>query len=251
MFNIKIADLVITIDNKYSEVRDRCADYITAEENNTDITLSVTEDRMQYSIEYKRQFDGEEITMPEAEYDAIHYGLYARLHQFDAFWLHSVLIEKGGKGYAFAANPGGGKSTHAGLWLKNYDDAVIVNGDNTIIRRSIDDGVFYGYGTPFCGKEGHQENRRVPVDAICFIEKSPANYVEQMKPLDAAMRLLKENWCVSRKDAMTLMKLYIDMSEQVKFRCVHCNMDPDAARVAYESISEQQVRQTGRKSRHE
>ena len=242
MFNIKIADLVITVDNKYPEVLDRCADYTTTEENDTGITLSVTEDRMRYSIEYKRDFDGEEISWPEAEYDAIHYELYGRLHQFDAFWLHSVLIEKDGKGYAFTAKPGGGKSTHADLWRKAYPDAVIVNGDNTIIRRCEEDGVFYGYGTPFCGKEGLQQNRRIPVYAVCFIEKSSANYVEQMKPLDASMRMLRENWCIPREHAMKVMKLYIDMSEQVKFYCIHCNMDPDAATTAYESISEQRVK---------
>ena len=95
------------------------------------------------------------------------------------------------------------------------------------------------YGTPFCGKEGWQENRRVPVEAICFIEKSPANRVEPMKPLDAAMRMLKENWCVPRSCAAAVMKLYIDMSDRVRFYRVYCNMDPDAAKTVYESISEQ------------
>jgi len=240
MFNIKIADLIVSIDNKYPFVMDRCADYITEEENNTGITLSVTEDRMQYSIDYKRQFDGEVISLPEAEFDAIHYKLYGKLHQFDAFWLHSVLIDKDGQGYAFTAKPGGGKSTHAILWLKTYNDATIINGDNTIIRRCKKDGVFYGYGTPFCGKEGYNANQRVPIRAVCFIEKSPANYVDKIKPLDAAMRMLKDNRCIRKSFAMDVMKLYFDMSEQVMFYLVHCNKEPDAAKTVYESISGRQ-----------
>ena len=241
MFNIRIAEMVVTIDNKYPLVKKKCTDYITEQENNTGFVLSVTDERMQYSIDYKRQFDGEEITLPEAEYDAIHYELYGELHKFDAFWLHSVLIEKGGEGYAFTAEPGGGKSTHAGFWLNTYKDASIVNGDNTIIRRCKENGIFYGYGTPFCGKEGEQENRRVPVRAICFIEKSPVNYVENMKPLDAARRMLRDNWCIRDKsNIMPLMKLYIDLAEQTKFYRVHCNMNPDSAKVAYEFISRKQ-----------
>ncbi len=237
MFNINIADLIVSIDNKYPYVIDKCTDYITTEENNTGLILSVTEKRMQYSIDYKRQFDGEEISLPEAEYDAIHYELYGKLHMFDAIWLHSVLINKNEEGYAFTAEPGGGKSTHAGIWLKTYNDATIVNGDNTIIRRCRDDGIFYGYGTPFCGKEGYQENRRVPMKAICFLNKSPVNKVEQIKPLEAAMQLLKENWCVRRSFATAVMKLYIDLSEQVRFYRINCNMEPDAAKSVYTAIN--------------
>lgn len=237
MFNIEIAGLVITVDNRYQYIEERCRDYITEKENTTGIILSATDDMMNNSIEYKRKFDHEEISPEEAEFDCIHYPLYKQLHRFDAFWLHSVLVDKGGDGYAFTASPGGGKSTHAKLWLEVFDDARIVNGDNTIVRKDSTDGNFYGYGTPFCGKEALHENRRVPIKAVCFIKKSEQNFVKKIVRVDAVLRMLMDNWCIDKADSGILMDLYTQMDRQVDYYSIHCNMEPEAAVTAYKGIN--------------
>jgi len=237
MYNIRIAELIISIDNKYDYVKERCRDYITNEANNTGIELSVTNERMQESIDYKLKFDGETIGFPEAEFDAIHYALYAMLHNFDALWLHSVFIDKGGDGFAFTGAPGTGKTTHGKLWLEVFDDATIVNGDNTIIRRDKESGIFYGYGTPFCGKEGFNKNCKIPIKAICFLERSETNFVEEIGPIDSILQMRKDNFTIDRSAIGDVMRLYLDMASQVKFYRIHCNMDIDAPRVAYEAIA--------------
>jgi len=236
MFNIEIADLVITLDNKYPLLKEKCRKYLTEKENTSGIILSASIESMESSIDYKLNIDGEKITLPEAEYDAIHYPLYSEIHMFDAFWLHSVLLSKDGNGYAFTAAPGTGKTTHAKLWLQAFEDATIVNGDNTIIRQNKADGIFYGYGTPFCGKEGFSQNCKVPMKAICFLERSDQNYVERMNPLDAIMRLAKENWCLKRSLASKAMNIYLSLANQLKFYTVHCNMELEAAFAAYNEI---------------
>jgi len=236
MFNIEIAQLLVSIDNKYSFAEKKCRDYITEKDNHTGIILSATEEQMQNSITYKLRFDGETMALPEAEFDVLPFPLYRILHEFNALWLHSVLIEKNGQGYAFTAAPGTGKTTHAKLWLQAFDDAVIVNGDNTIIRQSKDDDIFYGYGTPFCGKEGFNKNCRVPIKAICFLERSETNYVEKMNSLDAVLRMVKENFCLKRSGLSVAMKIYLSLAQQVQFYIIHCNMDPEAARTAYDGL---------------
>lgn len=243
MFNIEIAGLIVTIDNRYLYTEQQCKDYLTKKQNDTGIALAVTEKQMQDSIDYKQAFDGEKISFPEAEFDAIHYALYGKLNAFGGFWLHSVLIEKDGKGFAFTAVPGTGKTTHAKLWLDAFDDAVIVNGDNTIIRKDVEDGIFYGYGSPFCGKERLNKNCRVPMKAICFLDRSDTNYVEKIKSTDAVMNMFRDNWCIKLQASKEkhyigdLMRLYVDMAAQVEFYRVHCNTEKEAAFVSYEGIS--------------
>ncbi len=237
MFNIEIAGLVITIDNRFEYVKERCQDYITDKSNTTGIILSATDEMLENSISYKAEYDGEEITLPEAEFDCIHYPLYRRLKEYNAFWLHSVLVEKDGVGYAFAADPGGGKTTHAKLWLKAFDDARIINGDNTILRLNEEDGIYYGYGTPFCGKESLQVNKGIPVKNICFVSKAPVNSVRPVDPVASMLKMLKDNWCIEKTDYGILMNLLIGMNNQVKYYSIHCNMELEAAQVAYEGIA--------------
>ena len=65
--------------------------------------------------------------------------------------LHGVLMEWQGKGIILTASSGTGKTTHARLW-REYENALIINGDRVLIRK--EEGQWYAFGTPWSGSSG-------------------------------------------------------------------------------------------------
>ena len=41
----------------------------------------------------------------------------------------------------------------------------------------IIDGKAYAYGTPWCGKDGINQNKKVPLQGICFLIQSKENNI--------------------------------------------------------------------------
>lgn len=235
MFYIKCADILFQVNNRYNYIYEKCKDYILQTSEKPDLILEPSEERIQYSVDYKKKYDGEDISMAEAEFDAAPYPVYGSLPEFNAFWLHSAVVELDGAAYAFTANPGTGKTTHIHLWKQLYGDEIrIINGDNPIVR--LKDGVFYAYGTPFCGKEGYQVNTGVPLKGLCFLERAETNSIERYDPSLAYARLLHDNFSISQSTLLAHMNLYEQFLEKVPVYILKCNMDPEAARVARKGL---------------
>ena len=157
----------------------------------------------------------------------------------NAFVLHSATFDVDGVGVAFAAHSGTGKTTHMNLWQQYLGDRmVIVNGDKPIVRFFDDEPETpYAYGTPWNGKERLGCNMRTPLKHICFIERSETNYVEQVDKKDAIDRIF--NQVYMPKDPMAVvntMQLIDRLLSFCKLWTIHCNMEPQAAEIAYKTI---------------
>ena len=100
---------------------------------------------------------------------------------------HGVLMDYQGYGIILSAPSGTGKSTHAHLW-RDHGYAGIINGDKALCRNI--DGVWTGFGIPWCGSSSESENRQVPLAAIVVLEQSDVNSVQRLNPLDALTHLL-------------------------------------------------------------
>lgn len=239
MFDIRIAELNVRIENRYDLILGKCQSYLTSGCVPPDLTIGMTETEIQTLQANVLKCDGKAISEPEAEYDGTHYRMYPDLYRFQAFWLHACVIAMDGWGYAFSARPGTGKTTHAMEWLKKFPDkARIVNGDNPIIRKK--DGIYIAYGTPFPGKEGYNENRSVPLKGLCFLHRAETNRIERMDPAIAMMRLFWDNWCIRRMGeecVQSNLDLYNDFVEQVPIYQFHVNNYlPDTVEVAYRGL---------------
>ena len=53
----------------------------------------------------------------------------------DTCLIHASLVRNEGRGYAFTAKSGTGKSTHSGLWLRHIPGTQLVNDDNQSLER--------------------------------------------------------------------------------------------------------------------
>ena len=233
MFTVKLAELVIRIENKYEFIKDMCADYIMPD-CNADLTVSVTDGE----IEYERTAGEEgEFTLGYLEFIAVYRRIAEWLPNYDGFLMHGVFFEAEGRGILLCARSGVGKSTHMALWKQLLGDKCrIINGDKPLIR--IIDGKPYAYGTPWCGKEGIHINDKAVLTDICFIERNETNITEEYTDPDMITRLFKQ---VYLPKADPLQKLAVlDLTgkviESVKFWKIRCNKDIEAAQVAYAKI---------------
>lgn len=237
MIIIRIADLNIRLKNRYWYVEALCRDY-TVENVAVDFEVEVTDADISEEI---ANAEGE-TSEAYAEAVCLHRKIADQLWQYDAFLLHAALIECDGNGYAFAARSGVGKSTHIGLWKKNFGERVhIVNGDKPIVRFTKD-GVL-AYGTPWNGKEGFGENRACPFRAICFLERGENNQIEPLSAEDATMRLFPQVYLPTDSEAVDKTLALLDrFVKHLSFWHLRCNMQDEAALVSHNRMTKNESR---------
>lgn len=170
------------------------------------------------------------------ELTVVHRILAEQLPAYDAAVLHSCAFSVDDKGIAFGAYSGTGKSTHMFLWQKLLGDRMtIVNGDKPLIR-FIDDNL-YMYGSPWAGKESLKANIKVPLTDICRIVRSETNFTKAITKKEGIDLLFKQIYMpFDAKMRLKTLELIERISSKVNFWEIHCNMEPDAAKVAYNTI---------------
>lgn len=239
MFYIKVAGLVVAIDNKYLKIREYCRLYLAEPEEKSNVigVIRTLPEDLERCRQYFRETEHREIDDSAAECDFMQHKLYPLLPAYNAFWLHACVVEVDGEAYAFSAPSGWGKTTHAKLWLKLLGNrARIINGDNPIIR--LENGRFTAYGTPFCGKEGWNVNIGVPLKAICYIAHSDSNQLESLEPWEAFGYLVRfSSKYQTKANVDQMLGLYERLVEHVPFYRMNCNMEDEAARISFEGMS--------------
>lgn len=245
MFKVKIAGFVIEVDNKYGYIERLCSKY-KYQGNGADFCATCTEEEI--DNEYITAQSDEEIknlllsmnTEQQRGYlegVCIYRSICLQLPERGSFVMHAATIEVDGQAYAFTARSGTGKSTHIALWKQYLGDRVqIVNGDKPIVREI--DGVFYAYGTPWCGKEGWNRDVCVPLKGLCFVERAKENSISKLPLDEAASRIMKQ--ILIPKDAMGAINTFdlVDrMLNKVNCWLLGCNISVEAAEIAYEAMS--------------
>lgn len=172
-----------------------------------------------------------------AEYLATGASFYRQLPLHNGLLLHSSAVVVDGRAYLFTAPRKTGKSTHVQLWLKEFGQrAYILNDDKPALRKL--DGKWCACGTPWSGKTGQNTNCCVPIAGIALVTRDETNHIQPVSGVGAVMALLEqtvrpENPALSAR----LLEMLDDLLKQVPVWKLYCNMEQDAARVAYEAMS--------------
>jgi len=236
MKKYKIADLIIRMDPKHSPLLPQSEAYIYNgdEESSCDI-LTTSEVVDSYRARYP---DSDE---PLIEY--MHTGsvFYTRLIHHNGMMLHASAVELDGKAYLFSAPSGTGKSTHTSLWLKEFSpNAKILNDDKPAIR-IFPDGIKV-YGTPWSGKTDQNLNHKVPLQGIAFIKRGEKNEIHRISSISAIEKILSQTVRSADKNTMEkLLDLLGQIVQKVPIYELVCNMDPEAAHVAYNTMSKGEI----------
>jgi hypothetical protein len=132
---------------------------------------------------------------PDLDYESLAYmysgwAFYRQLLSYDGLMFHSSAVELDGVAYLFSGPSGMGKSTHTRLWQQEFPSARIFNDDKPALRYI--DGVWYAYGTPWCGKDGININTKVPIGGICFLRQGKENKIRRLPEIEAAAAIISQ-----------------------------------------------------------
>lgn len=236
----KFADHPVKICSVYPDVHTLCEDYRFdgAPEFEIATTLQDIQNEARISAEEDRVEGLPVHTFPEGYLEtlAVYRKLADVLIHKDVLLFHGSVIAVDGHAYLFTAKSGTGKSTHTRLWREMFGDrAVMVNDDKPLL--AIKDGRIIAYGTPWNGKHKLGCNMSAPLSAICVLERGQTNKIFPLQPSQALPMLLQQ----SHRPADAAGRLaYLENLDKIagatRFFRLECNMDPEAAKVAYEGM---------------
>ena len=225
---ISLAGIPFRIEHRY-RLPSGLEDYRTDEEPL--YTVSATDEDLDAERKLSLRNNG------SLEFVCIYRKIAEVLPLHDAFVMHGAAISRGEGCYLITAPSGTGKTTHARLWLKAFPDAWILNGDKPILRKQ--DGRFYAYGTPWNGKERYGTNGRSEVKAISLLHRSEINEIFPAGGGDMIGFIMKQVY-LPREPICRIRQLEL-MDEFLQSTPIYrmgCNMDPEAAIIAYEAMSQ-------------
>ena len=175
----KIAELITDVPEDLAKY---CADYLYTGSEAPVITI----DPARYRRDpYPRGILKESLSYMESAYQ-----FYQGLIDHQGVYLHASAVILDGSAYLFSGPCEVGKSTHARIWCDTFPGAVIMNDDRPALR--CIDGVWYAYGTPWCGKEQINRNMCAPVAGVCFLEQADHNAICPMPPAQALQAVMAQ-----------------------------------------------------------
>ena len=223
----RIADLIVEIPET-GGMAPRCRAYLTDRSSKADITIDddryVLDDPLYTSTNIACYMDSG-------------YQFYGHLLRFSGLLLHASALEYEGKAYLFSGPSGVGKSTHTRFWQQTFGEAAQIFNDDKPALRFLD-GCWYAYGTPWCGKDGIHQNKKVPLAGICFLKQAKENAIRRMTAPEAVSHIYSQTMYALRKPE-DMDRLLANMDNLV--RCVpvwELQNTPgrDAAKLAFEAM---------------
>ena len=239
---ILLVNKVFLIHNMYSYIEDYCKDYL-CDCDYVDYSISISMSDILYEKEKSRKEDIKEgISIREfsnayLETLAVYRKICRCLLDEGILLFHGSVVSVDGIGYLFTAKSGTGKSTHTRYWREYFKDrAIMINDDKPLLE--IKEDRVNVYGTPWDGKHRLSTNMCVPLKAICILNRGQDNRICRIDGMDAYSMLIQQvNRPVGDAIAMSKTLELIDrLCSCVEFYSMHCTMDIDAARVAYEGM---------------
>ena len=240
-FKIKVAGYVAAVAAMYDSSRAYCRDYLCEEPADFSVEITAVDLALEQQKHEKTcNAEGRDVTpVPneQLELTAIQRKIAEGLFAYDALIFHSSAVAVDGVAYLFTAKSGTGKSTHTRLWRQMFGDrAVMVNDDKPFLRMSSN-GVMV-YGSPWNGKHRLGSNICVPLKAICVLERGEVNEIVPIAPEEALSMLLQQS---NRPTRPSLLPKYLELLDKLAggtvFYRLRCNMDSEAALVAYQAMS--------------
>lgn len=237
----KFVGFPVLIDSIYDYVHNQCSDYVyeTAEPVITIKTTQkdIDDEKKKASVnDIIEKSAAENMTDEHFESLAIYRKFCDIISQQNCLLIHGCAVSAYGRAYLFTADSGVGKSTHARLWLKRFGNrAEIINGNNPILK--IENNEVFVYGTPWCGREGLNKNKCIPLSAICILKRDKKNHIREISISDGYADILRQCYTSQTANQLsaTISNLNLILSI-VNIYSLGCNMEPSAAVVAYEGM---------------
>lgn len=237
----RFANKKIRIDSIYKRVHILCAKYACG--GDPDIVVETCPADIEYERAMTDRSNAEkgvetpDFSDPYLETLAVYRKIAEQMPDHGVVLFHGSCVSVDGVCYIFSAKSGTGKSTHAQLWLELLGKrAFIVNDDKPLI--GVDEYGVTVYGTPYSGKHRLDRNTSAPLRALCMLSRSAKNSIITVTPQDIFPDLLSQVYHPDDPGRMAkTVSIIADIAEKVNLFRLYCNMDIEAARVAYDAMS--------------
>jgi len=223
-----IADLITEVPAT-GGLAPRCRSYVYDGDRKTDIVIA---EQLYRRDKYPADISENTLAYMEAAYQ-----FYLELINFDGFYLHASAVVVDGRAYLFSGHSRAGKSTHTRQWQQIFGEkAVVINDDKPALRRI--DGIWYAYGTPWCGKDGINTNMRAPVAGVCFLKKATQNKIRSLDSFEAMQNVLGQTiYKFQSADKLDKMLGHLDcFLREIPVYELENLPQPEAARLSYETM---------------
>ena len=221
----KIADLIVEVPDA-GGMAPRCRVYLYDGAQAPDIILTPE----QYSPKRWPALSWEGLCYMESGVN-----FYGKLLRFHGMMLHASAVAFDGRAYLFSAPSGTGKSTHTKLWQAVFGDAAQVFNDDKPALRHLD-GVWYAYGTPWSGKDGINQNKKLLLGGICYLKRGTENKIRRLTPQEAMKRIVSQTMRrFALVENLDLMLGHVDLLvRNIPVYELECLPNEDAARLSCE-----------------
>ncbi len=236
----RIGNKNIHIKSVFPRVHNLCKDYLT--EGAADFSVETFQDdidkeRMRYEEACLKE--GKSIINYSDGYLeslAVYRKIAAKMLDYDTFLFHGSTVCVDGEAFIFTALSGTGKSTHTALWRKLLGDKVVmINDDKPLIKITGSRAIVYG--TPYDGKHHLSTNMSAPVKAICILKRAEKNSIEKIGSDEAFPMIYQQTYNTETSEgAVKTLALLNKLLGLCDFYILHCNMDIEAAKLAYETM---------------
>ena len=236
----RLAGRIVEVRSLFPAVHDLCRDYraeglpeISVETTAADIGFerarSAREDE-NAGVPVRQFSDGYLETL------AVCRKIAERMPDYDTILFHGSCVAVDGAGYLFTGKSGTGKSTHTGLWRELLGDrTMMVNDDKPLIR--LTEAGAEACGGPWDGKHRLSENVAVPLKALCVLEQAKENDIRPIPVSEAYPMLLQQVYRPLDPAALAKTLTLLDrLAAAVGLWRLGCNMDIEAARIAYDAM---------------
>jgi hypothetical protein len=241
VFNIDIADVVVQVHAIFENSRGYCSEYLT--EKTPDFSVVITPEDLVLERELAAKTDIAEgksvrnVSDAQLEITAIQRKIAREMFSYNTILFHGSVVAVDGQAYLFTAKSGTGKSTHTRLWREVFGNRAIMVNDDKPFLRVTDHGVL-ACGSPWNGKHRLGTDIKVPLKAICILERGQENSIVKIEPQDGLHMLLQQS---NRPNDAKMLGTYLEMIDTIA-KCVplfrmRCNMDPKAAVMAHQMMS--------------
>lgn len=238
-FTVEIAGIPVEIRCRHGENREFMKDYLS------DRDPAFVVDPTDEEIANLRNRHEELISMGlrknrcsdiHLENTMIHVNLCIGMLDYQVLLLHGSAICLDGEVCIFTAPPGTGKSTHTRLWRGVFGDrAYMINDDMPMLVVSRDKVEVYG--SPWTGKHELGCNGHAPLKAIIELTRDTENHINGISAVEAFPIIKRQAYAASDVNVMKkVFPIEKKILEIIPFYCLGCNMEDDAARVAWKGI---------------
>ena len=239
-----LAGKKIEVEPLYSFLEEYCEGYLVSGCKEADLVVKIS----QADIDFEREKSAAEDALqgiPVRKFSDAYLetlAVYRKIAEWmptqDTMLFHGSVVAVDGNGYLFAAKSGTGKSTHTRLWRELFKErAQMINDDKPLLNISEDKVV--AFGTPWNGKHRLGTNASAPLKGLCVLRRGKENKIRRADSREIYPVLLQQTYRPANAIAMAQTLRLLDLLEKtVPVYVLECNMELEAARVAYEKMCE-------------